>query len=379
MSYLPKSSLQALLSGVEGPGLGAITWEEVGEKPSAFTPTSHNHSFAQVPGLQDALNAKQPTGPYLTSVSWGEVSGKPATFAPSTHSHAIGDVAGLQGALDGKQVAGSYADQAHSHTIANVTGLQTALDGKQAAGTYLTSVPTHSLDLTTDSSTRLAMTAGERSKLLGIGANATANATDAQLRDRSTHTGTQVASTITGLATVATSGSYNDLLNKPTSSGSDPWTVVKIAADYTNATVTFANVTDGTTALTFTPPANTDWELEGRILIETTTIANLPRVGVLIVAGAARGYGAVNLWQAGATAAASVHANGGWRDANGVTVVQIAAGGVLAANVPYECEVIMSGRSGATPTAISIQMAAETAAANVCFVKRGSFIRYRTV
>lgn len=38
-----------------------------------------------------------------------------------------------------------------------------------------------------------------------------ANASDAQLRDRATHTGTQAAGTITGLATIATSGSATDL------------------------------------------------------------------------------------------------------------------------------------------------------------------------
>ena len=41
------------------------------------------------------------------------------------------------------------------------------------------------------------------------------NVSAANLRDRSTHTGTQAASTITGLATVATSGSYNDLTDTP--------------------------------------------------------------------------------------------------------------------------------------------------------------------
>ncbi|WP_374979002.1 pyocin knob domain-containing protein [Pseudomonas solani] len=39
-----------------------------------------------------------------------------------------------------------------------------------------------------------------KSKLDGVAANATANATDAQLRDRSTHTGTQLAATISDLA-----------------------------------------------------------------------------------------------------------------------------------------------------------------------------------
>jgi hypothetical protein len=52
-------------------------------------------------------------------------------------------------------------------------------------------------------------------KLAGIASGATANATDAQLRDRATHTGTQAATTITGLAGVATSGAYGDLSGRP--------------------------------------------------------------------------------------------------------------------------------------------------------------------
>ena len=49
--------------------------------------------------------------------------------------------------------------------------------------------------------TGVAMTSAERTKLTGIASGATANATDAQLRDRSTHTGTQAISTVTGLQT----------------------------------------------------------------------------------------------------------------------------------------------------------------------------------
>ncbi len=43
------------------------------------------------------------------------------------------------------------------------------------------------------------MTAADKTKLDGVATGATANATDAQLRDRSTHTGTQAISTVTGL------------------------------------------------------------------------------------------------------------------------------------------------------------------------------------
>lgn len=45
------------------------------------------------------------------------------------------------------------------------------------------------------------MSAADKAKLNGIASSATANATDAQLRDRSTHTGTQAISTVSGLQT----------------------------------------------------------------------------------------------------------------------------------------------------------------------------------
>lgn len=62
---------------------------------------------------------------------------------------------------------------------------------------------TQSLDTTTDSATRVAMAPAERTKLGAIATGATANATDAQLRDRSTHTGTQLAATVSDFNTAA--------------------------------------------------------------------------------------------------------------------------------------------------------------------------------
>lgn len=43
------------------------------------------------------------------------------------------------------------------------------------------------------------MASADKTKLNGIAAGATVNSTDAQLRDRSTHTGTQAISTVVGL------------------------------------------------------------------------------------------------------------------------------------------------------------------------------------
>jgi hypothetical protein len=61
------------------------------------------------------------------------------------------------------------------------------------------------------------LSAADKTKLDGIATGATANSTDAVLLARANHTGTQAASTITGLATVATSGAYSDLSGAPSS------------------------------------------------------------------------------------------------------------------------------------------------------------------
>lgn len=163
-----------------------------------------------------------------------------------------------------------------------------------------------------------------------------------------------------------------------TLSASSDWTTVKLAADFTNNTVTFTDVSDGTTTLTFTPPASSDWEMEACILFVTSVNTNLTRIGINSVSGVGRGTGGVNLWQPGATANTSVSAHGAWDGTSGDTTVQMAAGGVVTANVPYLCEIRASGRSGGTPTAITIQMAAESGAGTHT-VKRGSFLKYRTV
>jgi hypothetical protein len=60
------------------------------------------------------------------------------------------------------------------------------------------------------------MTAADKTKLDGVATGATANSSDATLLARANHTGTQSANTITGLATVGTTGAYADLSGKPT-------------------------------------------------------------------------------------------------------------------------------------------------------------------
>lgn len=94
-------------------------------------------------------------------------------------------------------------------TLSSQTDLQTALNGKSDtshahAGLYqpLATVLTN---------TTASFTTAQETKLAGIAAGATVNSSDATLLARANHTGTQAAGTITGLASVATSGSAADL------------------------------------------------------------------------------------------------------------------------------------------------------------------------
>jgi hypothetical protein len=116
-----------------------------------------------------------PTG---LSVSGSPITGS-GTFGVTLAS---GYVIPLQTTLDGKAAA------SHTHAISDVTGLQTALDGKQPLATVLTN-------------TTAAFTTAQETKLAGIATAATANSSDAALRDRTTHTGEQAISTVTGLQT----------------------------------------------------------------------------------------------------------------------------------------------------------------------------------
>jgi hypothetical protein len=103
---------------------------------------------------------------------------------------------------------------AHTHAVADVTGLQTALDGKQASGSYV---------ITTDS--RLS---------------------DARTPTAHTHTKSQITDFPT-LATVATSGSYADLSNKPSipsAQVNSDWNAASGAAQILNKPTIPAATTD---------------------------------------------------------------------------------------------------------------------------------------
>ena len=136
-------------------------------------------------------------------------SSSSASRADHVHSSpAISGVTGLQAALDAKQAAGSYAAASHTHTASQITDRSTALvtsvNGQTGAVTVSGGSGSYTLPVATGS------------VLGGVkqGANVTIG-TDGTISVAAPVT-SLAASSVTGLATVATSGAYSDLTGKPT-------------------------------------------------------------------------------------------------------------------------------------------------------------------
>ena len=89
---------------------GSVAWGSVTGKPSTFTPSSHNHSWANITSGVPVTATRWPT--------WSEVTSKPSTFTPSSHTHAYLPLAG--GGLSGMV---STATNTTTFTSANDTTL----------------------------------------------------------------------------------------------------------------------------------------------------------------------------------------------------------------------------------------------------------------
>lgn len=153
--YLTKTTADSYYLGKSEKATSAGT----ADTATKATQDASGNVIAETYATKTELAGKQPTGDYLTT------SAASAAYAPKSHTHTTADVSGLDTALAGK------ADASHTHEISAVNGLQTALDSKQPAGSYSVTGHTHMKSEITD---------------------------------------------FPALATVATSGSYNDLSDKPT-------------------------------------------------------------------------------------------------------------------------------------------------------------------
>lgn len=160
------------------------------------------------------VDAKQADWPRLVA---NAVNGLIGGTAGVVHTHIIADVTGLQTALDAKQatlVSGTNIKTVNSTSLLGAgnlsVGTVTSVSGTAPIVSSGGATPAISITAASGADAG-SMSAADFTKLAGIAAGATANQTDAYLLARANHTGTQAAGTITGLATVATSGSAADL------------------------------------------------------------------------------------------------------------------------------------------------------------------------
>jgi len=142
------------------------------------------------------------------------------------------------------------------------------------------------------------MSAADKTKLEGVATAATANATDAQLRDRQTHTGEQAISTITGLATAIagreTAGAASAAVTAH-EAAADPHPGYLTAAEGNAA---YATAAQGALAATAVQPAALssyqplDADLTSIAALTTTTFGR----GHLALADAAAGTAQLNVF-----------------------------------------------------------------------------------
>lgn len=125
-------------------------------------------------------------------VTWDSLAGRPDEFPPEPHTHPRAGVDGLDDALTA--MAAALAEKA-DHDDPRLTDSRTPTAGSVTNATVAADAGI-SADKLADGVTSKVLTAAERQRLAGVATGATANASDAALRDRATHTGTQQAATI---------------------------------------------------------------------------------------------------------------------------------------------------------------------------------------
>ncbi len=162
-------------------------------------------TIASQADLAVALAAKANTAtlaPVATSGAYADLTGTPmlgtaaaanlGDFAPTVHAHLAASI------TDSTPVGRALLTAADATAARSTLGLGSA--AQSAASSFATSAQGGKADTALQPGAGLsAIDSAAASKLAGVQAGATTNSTDAQLRDRGTHTGTQLAATISDL------------------------------------------------------------------------------------------------------------------------------------------------------------------------------------
>ncbi len=162
-------------------------------------------------------------------------------------------------------------------------------------------------------------------------------------------------------------GAISELVAKMIAERADPWTYIRLAADFSTTSATAVDIP----GLSFGAKAGKTYLVDARLLLRTATATVGPRPGIYWPAGLTDGVAEIrvpssatgNLLQYGNIAAAFMAPVGGLPN-----TTQSWLGTMLA-----------TFTAGATPSGLfRLQLASETAGTSVT-VKAGSWIRYRTI
>lgn len=148
--------------------------------------------------------------------------------------------------------------------------------------------------------------------------------------------------------------------------GSDPWTYVVLASDFTTTSATAVVVT----GLAFTPSANTKYEFEAVLMTRTATTTVGPRPGLGWPTGMTDGVATIKQTS---SATAELTTNG-----NISAALLCAVGGLPTNTLSYPAAIRGIVVAGATPSGtVKVNLASETAGTTVT-IKAGSFLKYRS-
>lgn len=300
----------------------------------------------------------------LTGTLYRLVDGQPAAIGggeAGPHEHAVSDVTGLEALLDAKAAGDhnhddayapaehshDYAATSHGHAISDTSGLQAALDGKAASGhnhdgTYATAAHNHDADYEPKNANLQAHVAA---------AHAPSNA-----QKNSDITKAEIEAKLTG-----------EISSHTHAGGSDAWTYLRLASDFTTTSATAVDIT----GLGFAPSANQRYEFEGQLFLRTATASVNPRAGLAWPTGMTDGVANIDEAQ---SATAILMSRG-----NISAALLVAVGGLPNTTQSWPATVWGSATAGASPSGnIRLQLASETAG-TVVTSKAGSWLKYRTI
>ena len=155
----------------------------------------------------------------------------------------------------------------------------------------------------------------------------------------------------------------------------DLWTYAKLTSDFSTTSGSQTNVT----GLSFTPAANTEYEIEVKLLLESSVNGNAVRPGNTWPTGYSGGAGMFQITLGGFTTNISTGFDAASNTAGTALANTGTAWGAAAANLPYITVGAWILRMGASPSGnFQITVASETGGTTVR-VKTGSFLKYRTI